>query len=60
MINPSLILVPASCRDSEVIITLHHPGEDFVILKTVQGSSRLSFTLPNAVLSLEQGNIENA
>ncbi len=45
MINPSLILVPSSCRDSEVSITLHHPGEAIVILKTVQGLSSLSFTV---------------
>ena len=32
----SLILVPASGRDSEVIITPHHPGEAKVIIKTVQ------------------------
>ncbi|VAX28438.1 hypothetical protein MNBD_NITROSPIRAE03-1218 [hydrothermal vent metagenome] len=37
MINPSLILVPASSRDSEESITVHPPGEAFVILKTVQG-----------------------
>jgi len=55
MINPSLILVPTSGRDSEVSITLHHPGEAFVILKTVQGQSCLSFSLPNAVLSLNPG-----
>ncbi len=36
MTESSLILVPASGRDSEESITLHHPGEDFVILKTVQ------------------------
>ncbi len=36
MTESSLILVPASDRDSEGSITLHHPGEAFVILKTVQ------------------------
>ncbi|VAX34565.1 hypothetical protein MNBD_NITROSPIRAE03-253 [hydrothermal vent metagenome] len=32
----SLILVPASGRDSEEIITPHHPGETKVIIKSVQ------------------------
>jgi len=36
MTDSSLILVQASGLDSEVSITLHHPGEAFVILKTVQ------------------------
>ncbi len=39
MTDSSLILVPASSRDSEVSITIHPPGEDFVILKTVQSLS---------------------
>ncbi len=36
MTESSLILVPASGRDSEVIITSHLPGETKVIIKTVQ------------------------
>ncbi|VAX33312.1 hypothetical protein MNBD_NITROSPIRAE02-451 [hydrothermal vent metagenome] len=36
VIESSLILVPASGRDSEGSITIHHPGESFVILKPVQ------------------------
>ncbi len=39
MIDSSLILVPASSRDSEAIITSHHPGETKVIIKTVQSLS---------------------
>ncbi|VAX30147.1 hypothetical protein MNBD_NITROSPIRAE02-1512 [hydrothermal vent metagenome] len=53
--NPSLILIPASSPDSEVSFTLHPPGESDVKLKTVQGSSCLSFILPDVVLLLEQG-----
>ena len=36
MTDSELILVPASGRDSEAIITTHHPGETKVIIKTVQ------------------------
>ncbi len=38
MIDSELILVPASCPATNAgeSITLHPPGEDFVILKTVQ------------------------
>ncbi len=32
----SLILVPASSRGSEGIITAHHPDEPYVIIKSVQ------------------------
>ncbi len=39
MTDSSLILVPASGRDSEASITIHRPGEAFVILKTVQSLS---------------------
>ncbi|VAX33241.1 hypothetical protein MNBD_NITROSPIRAE03-445 [hydrothermal vent metagenome] len=39
MTDSSLILVPASSQDSEVSITSHHPGESYVILKTVQSLS---------------------
>ncbi|VAX34763.1 hypothetical protein MNBD_NITROSPIRAE03-597 [hydrothermal vent metagenome] len=36
MIDSELILVPASGRGAEAIITPHHPGERKVIIKTVQ------------------------
>ena len=36
----SLILVPASGRDSEEIITDHHPGEPYVIIKWVLYGSK--------------------
>ena len=39
MTDSELILVPASGRDSEAIITPHHPGETKVIIKTVQSLS---------------------
>ena len=39
MTDSSLILVPAASQDSEVSITSHHPGESYVILKTVQSLS---------------------
>ncbi|VAX27839.1 hypothetical protein MNBD_NITROSPIRAE02-431 [hydrothermal vent metagenome] len=45
MTDSSLILVPASGRDSEEIITTHHPGETKVIIKTVQSQSYLFFPM---------------
>ena len=48
MTDPSLILVPASSRDSEAIITSHHPGETKVIIKTVQSLSYRSLPIIEA------------
>ncbi|VAX31824.1 hypothetical protein MNBD_NITROSPIRAE02-50, partial [hydrothermal vent metagenome] len=45
MTDSSLILVPASCRDSEEIITPHPPGETKVIIKTVQSLSYSFFPM---------------
>jgi len=40
MTDSSLILVPASSRDSDPeLLRDHHPGESYVILKTVQSLS---------------------
>ncbi|VAX32076.1 hypothetical protein MNBD_NITROSPIRAE03-363 [hydrothermal vent metagenome] len=51
----SLILVPASGRVSEAIITPHHPGETKVIIKSVQ--TLCLFPLPR-VDSFFVGNLE--
>ncbi len=51
MIDSELILVPASCRDSEVIITPHHPGETKVIIKTVQSLSYRFLSMVEAFLA---------
>jgi len=54
----SLILVPASSRDSEVNITPHHPGEGNVMFKTVQNSIPLHhFVLDSPVLKKESLNL---